>query len=261
MQFAPPANGSSHLSTACPFRLESPLRGSHLWENGIKMKTVLTLLLVLHVVSGFTALITDGIASFTRKGGKGHRRSGQWYFWAMTGVFITAIAISVLKSLAFLFMVGFFSYYFVVRGYRMLYLKGLGRSQKPAVLDWAIMSAALLFGLGLMVWAVSQKLSGSSFWPVPMVFGGISTGFALADLRLFVAGPKEKLHWLLGHIVSMGAGYVATWTAFVVTNIRFLPPVLVWLAPSFIGAILIVRSLRRYRQPKRTRAAATVLVA
>jgi hypothetical protein len=82
-----------------------------------------------------------------------------------------------------------------------------------------------------------------------MVFGGISAGFALADIRLFVNGPATKQHWLTGHIASMGAGYIATWTAFVVTNVRFLPPVLVWLAPSAIGAVLIVSSIRRYSKP------------
>jgi uncharacterized membrane protein len=135
------------------------------------MKTFLTVLLILHVLSGFTSLVTGAIASATRKGGKGHRTAGRWYFWGMTGVFVTAVAISVLKGLLFLFMVGFFSYYFVVRGYRLLYLKGLGRTQKPAALDWLIMSCALIFGLSLLVWAVMQQQAGNSFWPVPMVFG------------------------------------------------------------------------------------------
>ena len=96
------------------------------------MQTLTTVLLLLHVVAGFTSLITGGIASFTRKGGKGHRSAGKWFFWGMTGVFVTAIAVSILKNLAFLFMIGFFSYYLVVRGYRFLYLKGLGKTQKAA---------------------------------------------------------------------------------------------------------------------------------
>ncbi|MDQ3276690.1 MAG: hypothetical protein M3Q06_00075 [Bacteroidota bacterium] len=215
------------------------------------MQALTTSLLILHVITGFTALITGGIASFTRKGGKGHRGSGKWYFWAMTGVFITAVAVSILKNLVFLFMIGFFSYYFVVRGYRQLYLKGLGKTQKAAALDWFITVMALLFGIGLIIWAVSQNLKGSSFWPVPMVFGIVSTGFAVVDMRLYIKGPAFKQHWLAGHIVSMGAGYIATWTAFVVTNVRFLPPVLVWLAPSAIGAVLITRSVRRYIKPKK----------
>lgn len=214
------------------------------------MKTFLLLLLVLHIASGFTALVSGGLASFTRKGGVAHRRSGKWYFWAMTGVFITATVIGISKSLAFLFMVGFFSYYFVVRGYRQLYLKGLGRTQKPAALDWFISGVALLFGLGLIGWAVYQKIAGLSFWPVPLTFGLISAGFAIADAKLYVKGPKHKQHWLSSHIVSMGAGYIATWTAFEVTNVKFLPPVLVWLLPTVIGTFFISYSVRRYVKPK-----------
>ena len=215
------------------------------------MQMLTTVLLIIHVVSGFTALITGGIASFTKKGGARHRSSGKWYFGAMTGVFVTAIAVAILKNLAFLFMIGFFSYYFVVRGYRQLYLKGLGRTQKATALDWAITSVAFLFGIGLLGWAVYQKMASISFWPVPMVFGIVSASFAVMDARLYINGPGYKQHWLTGHIVSMGAGYIATWTAFVVTNVKFLPPVFVWLAPSVIGSILISRSIRRYVKPKK----------
>lgn len=216
------------------------------------MATLLTVLLIIHIVSGFTALVTGGIASFTKKGGKGHRSSGKWYFWAMTGVFITATTIGILKSLAFLFMVGFFSYYFVVRGYRVLYLKGLGRSQRAIWLDWAISGVALLFGLGLILWSVTQLRNGNSFWPVPMAFGLTSLFFSAADIRLYINGPKTKQHWIVGHIASMGGGYIATWTAFVVTNVKFLPPVVVWLLPGVIGGIIISRSVRRYTRPKAT---------
>lgn len=214
------------------------------------MKTFLLVLLIVHVASGFTALVTGGIASFTRKGGNGHRSSGKIYFWAMTGVFVTAITIGILKSLAFLFMVGFFSYYFVVRGYRVLYLKGLGRSQKATALDWFISGIGLVFGIGLVGWATTQFLRGSSFWPVPLAFGLTSAFFAVADIRLYLNGPKTKQHWLAGHIASMGGGYIATWTAFVVTNVKFLPPVIVWLLPGVIGGIIISRSISKYTKPK-----------
>lgn len=214
------------------------------------MKTFLTVLLILHIASGMTALVTGGLASLTRKGGNRHRRSGKVYFWAMTGVFITATAIGILKSLAFLFMVGFFSYYFVVRGYRVLYLKGLGRSQKARGLDWFISAVALLFGIGLIGFAIYLYTKSNSFWPVPLVFGLTAGGFALADIRLYRKGPKTKQHWLTGHIASMGGGYIATWTAFVVTNVKFLPPVIVWLLPGVIGGVIISRSIRKYTRPK-----------
>jgi hypothetical protein len=215
------------------------------------MQAITFSFLILHIVVGFLSLVTGGIASFAKKGSKAHRRAGKWYFWGMTGVFVTAIILSIVKSLAFLFMIGFFSYYFVVRGYRILYLKGLGSHQKAGRLDFFITGNALLFGVGLITWSALQFRAGHSFWPVPAVFGVVSTAFALADIRFYTKGPSYKQHWLAGHIVSMGAGYIATWTAFVVTNIRFLPPVLVWLAPSVVGAVLISMSVRKYIKPQK----------
>jgi hypothetical protein len=142
-------------------------------------------------------------------------------------------------------MVGFFSYYLVARGYRILFLKQLGAGQKAGWLDWSIVSVAMTFGVSLVVW-------GILLWPkglatVALVFGIICMLFSTRDIQLFVQGPKLKAHWIFGHITSMGAGYVATWTAFVVTNVHFLPPVVVWLAPTVIGTICIALTTRKYQ--------------
>jgi hypothetical protein len=210
------------------------------------MKTLLTLLLVAHIIAGFAALVTGFIASITAKGKTRHRQSGRFYFWAMTGVFITATALGILRERWFLFMVGFFSYYLVVRGYRILYLKKLGSGQRAGWLDWSIVAVAMSFGASLVVWSLlgSPKALGT----VALVFGLICIGFAARDVQLFVRGPREKNHWIFGHITSMGGGYIAAWTAFVVTNVHFLPPVVVWLAPTVIGTICIVLASRKYRR-------------
>jgi hypothetical protein len=210
------------------------------------MAILLNTFLVIHIIGGFTALISGFIASITQKGKSRHRGSGKAYFWGMTAVFITAVALGILKEAWFLFMIGFFSYYLVVRGYRILYLKGLGRGQKATTLDWAISATALLFGLALIGWSLLAAPKG--FGPVPLVFGLISVILALKDAQLFTKGPKEKSHWLFGHIAGMGGGYIATWTAFLVTNVHFLPPVLVWLAPTLIGSICIGLTIRKYKK-------------
>ena len=100
--------------------------------------------------------------------------------------------------------------------------------------------------MSLIGWSAYQHLHGISFWPVPLAFGIISIGFGFSDVKFYIKGAAYKQHWLAGHIVSMGAGYIATWTAFVVTNVTFLPPVIVWLAPAAIGSFFISYSVRRY---------------
>lgn len=210
------------------------------------MALLITLLLLIHIAGGFTALISGFIAAITQKGGPAHRKSGKTYFWGMTTVFVTAITLGMLKENWFLFMVGFFSYYMVVRGYRILYLKKLGGGQLASPLDWGIATTAILFGAALVTSSLVQGFS--SFNPVPFVFGALSISFAIKDVQLFRKGPSSRQHWLYVHIAGMGGGYIATWTAFLVTNIYFLPPVLVWLAPTVIGSICIGLTIRKYRK-------------
>jgi hypothetical protein len=209
------------------------------------MQTLISLLLVVHVIGGFVALITGFVAIVTAKGGRRHRQAGRIYFWGMTVIFITAVVVGASRGKWFLFMVGFFSYYLVVRGYRILSLKKLGAGQKAGWLDWSIVSIAATFGASLVAWSLLSWPRGLSI--VALVFGIICLGFSARDIYLFVKGPKLKIHWLFGHITSMGAGYIATWTAFVVTNVKFLPPVVVWLAPAAIGTICIAFTVSKYK--------------
>jgi hypothetical protein len=208
------------------------------------MKTLIATLLVLHIIAGFTALITGFIASVTAKGGRRHRQSGRIYFWGMTVVFITATVIGVAREKVFLFLTGFFSYYLVVRGYRILFLKKLGSGQAASWLDWTIAAIAMAFGGSLIGWSVFGE--ARNFAAVPLVFGGICLMYSVRDVVLFLKGPAEKNHWMFGHITSMGAGYIATWTAFVVTNVHFLPAAVVWLAPSAAGTVCIIMATRKY---------------
>src|SRR6478672_11684295 len=119
------------------------------------MTTALKIALIIHIISGSIALITGFISMLTTKGGKRHRLSGKIFFFAMTGVFITATFISIGKQLAFLFMVGFFSYYLACAGYRRTRLKKLHLKQKPLIIDWAVSLIGIIAGLALVIFSIT----------------------------------------------------------------------------------------------------------
>ena len=107
----------------------------------------------------------------TKKGSKPHRTFGKIYFWSMTAVFVGALALAIGHHLTFLLMVAFFSYYLTVRGYRILFLKGLSNGQKASSIDWliTIVSGAFilfLFGWGGYVLMEGQQMGivGPCFW-------------------------------------------------------------------------------------------------
>jgi uncharacterized membrane protein len=217
------------------------------------MATALTLSLVLHILTGFTALITGFLSMLNRKGSKAHRLTGKLFFASMTGVFITAIFIAVAKNLAFLFMVGFFSYYLACSGYRVLYAKQAHR-QRPQFMDWLISGTGMLAGLALVLFSLHWFTNRGAWGAVPLVFGVFSFLNGFMDLRRFYKAPQSKQQYIIIHASRMGGSFAATLTAFIVVNLSLgeLGWIL-WIAPGVLTGIWISRTTRNFLQPKRSK--------
>lgn len=210
---------------------------------------IISAFLVIHIIGGATSLLSGLVAMLTQKGGRPHRLAGKIYFGGMTAVFIGAVVVAIAHRNDFLLMVGFFSYYMTVRGYRILSLKKLDRGQKFAPLDWIIISVSAIFIFTLITWGVWAWMQGSGMGIVGLVFGLIGLTFLVNDIKSYVNPPTEKMHWWYTHISSMGGSYIAATTAFIVVNIQ-LPHYqwVLWIIPSVIGGILIGRTIRNYKR-------------
>ena len=205
------------------------------------MPPIFSAVLGLHIAAGFTALLVGVTAMVSRKGEKLHRRSGLVYVWAMVVVFASAVILALYGSDTFLLAIAVLSFFLTFTGYRALGQKTPQQGAKP--LDWLVSSVTLLFGLGLLLWG-SGVLGLFDFLAV--FFGITTVALALGSLRRFRSTPKRG-EWFFSHIVGMLAAYIATFTAFAVTNITFLPPVLVWVMPTVIGTLGIILTTRHYR--------------
>jgi uncharacterized membrane protein len=211
------------------------------------MSAFVQTLLIIHVVSGFTALVTGFLSMLNRKGDKKHRLTGKIFFCGMTGVFITAITLSVIRPNPFLFMVGFFSYYLACSGYRALSLKKL-ELQKPALLDWLIHGIGFSFGVGLMFFSLTWFQSRGAWGFVPFLFGILCLTTAIKELRSFYR-PTHKLSRLISHGSQMGAAFAATFTAFIVVNFTLGSLTwMLWILPGVMIGAWIARNLRMLKQ-------------
>lgn len=194
------------------------------------MHQVFHTFLYLHIISGFLALITGAIALIARKGRRIHVISGKSYSLLMLVVAVSALVLSLLKPNTYLLLIALFAIYQTITGYRAV----TNKSQRPAWFDWLIMLLGVFTGTYMILtWNL-----------VLIVFGAIAVFLAILDLRtyLFVLSgrPLPKLVWLRRHIGFMVGAYIATFTAFVVVNIRYEPiPWLPWLAPTIVGIPLM----------------------
>ncbi len=224
------------------------------------MKTLHTIFLVIHIISGFTALITGIIPMITRKGGNSHNFWGRIYYGAMFGVFLTTVGLFILDPLSlkmqFFLPVGVGSFYQTFTGKRILLRKKI--NSQPARLDWAAMYAVSFFGLVTLAWAVQRFNAGDTFLGILFIgFTILCLGSGLADYRSFSGRVSlEKMHWFFTHLARMLASYAATLTAFLVTVLpKILPAqtpsyvsLLTWILPGVSVGIIIGRLVKYYKK-------------
>ena len=221
------------------------------------MKTLIISLLIIHIATGFTALLVGLIPMFSQKGGRLHNRAGIIYVYCMITVALTAFLLCALQPFKMmrLFLTGIavFSFYLSMTGWRATKQKKSG----PTSFDKGLTFVTLFVSLGMIGFGGYLMVlnSGSFFSIVFSFFGVLTLTFAGRDIRL-MSRPTEKMHWFFQHFTRMGGSYIATFTAALVTNLgRILPDnapdwmgTIGWIAPSLIGGMIISRTVRYYKQ-------------
>jgi hypothetical protein len=206
----------------------------------------LRLCLALHISCGVVGFVCAPVALATAKGGKAHRRYGKIYFWAMAGVAVTALVLSLALPVYFLAMVAVFSFYAAFAAYRVLFLKDMYKGGRPKVADWlaavvTVLSSLLLFLLGFLQPKLMHvgliRIGGHTVSIVSIVFGLIGMRLGLGSLHRFVKPPGQKMFWWFAHMQGMMASYIAAMTAFSAVNLTrwFGPAWWVWLWPTIVG--------------------------
>lgn len=204
------------------------------------------LTLWIHIAAGFLALFAGLGALATKKGGRRHRRAGRAYVYAMAVVAGTALALFAFEQSTarqFLSLIAIFSFYFAFSGYRVLSRKR--QADEPTPVDWVAVACLGLASLGILAVGGGFWLAGNGFAPVLLVFGTIGSAFAAGDLLAF-SGRRAGGTWLGEHVLRMGAGYIATVSAFSSVNFLFLPTVARWLWPTAVGVPAIAWAIRHY---------------
>jgi hypothetical protein len=205
------------------------------------MQFFLKTLLVLHIFTGFLALLFGFIAIIVKKGGKVHRLVGKIFFFSMLGVTASALLISLIKKNQFLLFIAIFSFYQNYMGYRALKEKSL----EPLPIDWLV----------LIVGSVNALFMLCSFNIVLMVFGTINLLLVSGNFRVNILLGRKKalppLTWLKRHIGMMIGAYIATVTAFIVVNDKWfvsplVPSWLPWLLPTIVLGPLIVYFTKKF---------------
>ena len=214
--------------------------------------TFFKIFIALHAIGGFISLIAGTISVIARKGNLWHKKAGMVFYYGMLVAGISGIVASLLPdhNNPFLFVVGLFSVYLVLSGYRALRfnkVKVMSELRYDKIISWSM----LIIGLAMIIYGALSLLSGSSMGWILIIFGGIGVLNAVNDIRAMRDIASLRTKYLRLHIGKITGGYIAAFTAFFVTN-QVLPALLSWLLPTIFGVLFIGYWLRKTKPRKKT---------
>lgn len=224
--------------------------------------TIHYILIILHVTLAIVALIVGPIPMIARKGGVNHRLVGNIYFWSMLVSLLLAIVLLFFRFNVFLAGITALSLNGIVTGVRSLYRK---RPEKNNYLwlDYTVASAALLSGVGLLVFGILTATGilsalipsgngGIVLTILPIVFGIFIVSDAVKDFKSLWRPSTDRNWWWYYHMERMLSSYIALSTALAVQQIGPRMPEsimwIAWVAPSAIGTPLIAIWIKQYKE-------------
>ena len=209
------------------------------------------LTLATHVASGSLAFVLAPIALITAKGGRAHRKWGKVYFYAMAGVAVSAMVMSIYRPLLFLALVAIFSFYNAFLAYRVLGQKAAYQGHPVAhTMDWTAAGCTFVASLSLAVLGVFRPALIQNLGIPAIIFGLLGMRIAGGAMWDYTHPPKEKMFWWYEHLQGMLGSYIAAWTAFLVVTVE--PRVhwgwVLWVTPTVIGVPAIAITTAYYKK-------------
>jgi hypothetical protein len=197
-----------------------------------------------HIAAGVLSFIVAPVALIAAKGGRTHKRWGMVYFVGMTFATLSATLLAVISGNTFLAFVGLFSFYLGFSGYRAIGKRRGG----VRWFDWLIGSIVALAMLGMFAFGTYKVLGGQNMFIPLIVFGVLGSTVVGRDLKHMLYPPLAKQAWFFGHMIGMVASAIAAMSAFSVTNLQSLPPVVRILWPATVAVPLLLLWIRSYKR-------------
>ena len=218
------------------------------------IESITRILIYIHAAFGGVALLSGTVAMIAPKGKNIHKKAGKVFYYTMLVTGISALIVSMIPGNVspFLFIVGVFSTYFVISGYRALSYKRLKDPDKLRK-DKMLAFTMLLTGISMLGYAVYLFVSGNQAGWIMIAFGLVALNTARIDFKALKDIKTLRKKWLAMHINKIMGGYIAAFTAFIVVN-NVMHPLLNWLLPGAIGAVYITYWLRKIKPKEKATA-------
>jgi len=217
-------------------------------------------ILILHIAGGTIGIVTGYIASFSKKGAKVHRISGQTFFVAMFTSYLIAACVAPFIEVGARpnTLAGILALYLLLSGVSAARRRKFTASMQDRV---GVVAAFLITGAGvLFAWLASQSEPDSANETLPEAFAVfiIAGGLALVgEIRVLIRGQLSNTERVKRHLWRMCASFFIASGSFFVGQPQVFPewfnttplPSVLSFAPILIMIYFLVRYGRALRQP------------
>ena len=189
--------------------------------------------ILIHVISGSIALLLGVLALTTKKGGKWHKKIGNYFLILMTIVVLTGlIGVFIFKRNTFLLIITVLSAYYGFSGYRILKTK----TNKPKWIDVSVAIASLISVSYFLYYFKSIGM----YWSPVIIYSTVGALLLIITydfVRYLIAKKAYRNMWLYEHIFKMIGAFTALLSAFSGTVFEDYQPYSQFL-PSVLGTLL-----------------------
>lgn len=173
--------------------------------------------LVIHILSGFVGMYGGLVPLFTRKGGKAHRKWGLVFTWSMGIAAATAFPLAWWREDPLQVVIGVFSGYLTLFGYRVLRRHNTGGASRA--LDWGagvLSGVVFLATVALGTYLLFARPSPEA--RVALAFGVLGLIVAGRDLHGLATKDDSISRRILDHMVATSLAVTAAFAAFLNTQ-------------------------------------------
>lgn len=204
---------------------------------------------ITHVVAGTIGLITGLVAMIAKKGTVGHSKSGLIYYYSMMISSILAILMTNIHPNPFLLVIGIFSLYMIMTAKFAIEHWQSKTDLLAGTFKKSLSIVAFVTALVMVAMALYFLYNSNSIGLIFFVFSILLGWMAVEDWIWYSkkeSSIKKNKKWLMMHLGRMGGSYIAASTAFLVNNITLQPEFIVWLGPTLVGTILIIKASQKW---------------
>ncbi|GLB53011.1 hypothetical protein NBRC110019_20510 [Neptunitalea chrysea] len=204
----------------------------------------------IHVISGSIAILLGIIALTIKKGGKWHKKSGNYFLTLLIIVVLTGlIGVFIFNRNTFLLIITVLSAYYGFSGYRILQTK----SNSPKLID---ISFAIVSLISVSYFLYYFKSIGM-YWSPIIVYSTVGALLMIIIydfIRYLIPKKTYRNMWLFEHIFKMIGAFTALLSAFSGTVFENYQPYSQFL-PSVFGTLLqigfIVYYVRKFKKSRK----------